>query len=102
MTALQYPYLTKKPELRALVRAISTYDNPVVSRALQVTLLTVARGREIARARWTDLDLDRRVWLIPAVKHERNRVVCLSEYACDVLRFEQAQQGTSTHVCGRR
>ncbi len=45
------------------------------ARALEVTLLTGLRTGEVIGARWTEVDLDRRVWVIPAerLKDRRTR-----------------------------
>jgi integrase len=56
--------------------------------ALQVLILTAARSGEIRFARWSEIDLDDRLWSIPAerMKMGRPHVVPLSEETIGVLQ----------------
>lgn len=55
---------------------------------LQLALLTGQRRSELARMRWADLDLQERVWILPAAatKAGRTHVVPLSPLAVKVLK----------------
>jgi integrase len=53
--------------------------------AFLVTLLTGARPGEVLGMRWSDIDLEARLWNLPKAKTGR-RVVYLGKRACDVLR----------------
>ena len=53
--------------------------------AFRVTLLTGARPGEVLGMRWSDVDLDGRLWHLPAAKKGK-RTVYLGRRACDVLR----------------
>ena len=55
---------------------------------LQVALLTGQRRINVARARWSDIDLEGRVWLQPpkTTKSKRQHAVPLSELVVELLR----------------
>jgi integrase len=58
------------------------------ARCLAFTILTAARAGEARGARWDEIDLERRVWTIPAgrMKAGKQHRVALSEPALDILR----------------
>jgi integrase len=60
----------------------------VAARALEFAILTAARTSEAIGARWSEIDLDRAVWTIPAerMKARRDHRVPLSEPALALLR----------------
>jgi integrase len=60
----------------------------VAARALEFGILTVARTGEVIGARWSELDLDNRLWVIPGsrMKGGREHRVPLSERAMELLR----------------
>jgi integrase len=72
------------PELMQRVRAIDGF----APRALEFTTLTACRTREVLYARWPEVDLDARLWTIPAVrmKSRRQHTVPLSDRAVEILR----------------
>jgi integrase len=60
----------------------------IVALALEFTLLTAGRQKETRLARWSEFDLDARIWTIPAkrMKMRREHRVALNEPALAVLR----------------
>ncbi|WP_417480267.1 tyrosine-type recombinase/integrase [Maricaulis maris] len=56
--------------------------------ALQFACLTLQRGEEAASLPWTEIDLDAKVWTIPASRKKEGRlaVVPLSDAAISILR----------------
>jgi integrase len=58
------------------------------ARALEFAILTCARSREIRLADWREIDLDAKVWTIPADRMKAGKVhrVPLSDQAVSVLR----------------
>lgn len=60
----------------------------VAARALELLILTAARTDEVRMARWSEFDLDRAVWTIPALrmKMKREHRVPLSQAAVALLR----------------
>ncbi len=57
------------------------------ARALEFTILTAARSNETLEARWSEFDLDKKIWTVPAsrMKAGREHRVVLSDAACKVL-----------------
>jgi integrase len=60
----------------------------VASRALEFTILTAARTNEVIQAEWSEFDMNRRTWAIPAerMKSKRPHRVPLSDAAVAALR----------------
>jgi integrase len=60
----------------------------VAARALELLILTAARTDEVRLVRWSEIDLDRAVWTVPAsrMKMKREHRVPLSQAAVAVLR----------------
>lgn len=58
------------------------------ARALEFTILTAARTGEVIGARWDEIDLDKRIWIIPAerMKAGKEHRVALSGAAVKLLR----------------
>lgn len=48
-------------------------DDGVASRALEFTVLTAARTNEVIQAEWSEFDLDRKTWVVPAERMKSNR-----------------------------
>lgn len=63
----------------------------VAARALEFAILTAARTGEVLAASWTEFDLEKRLWTIPAerMKAGREHRVPLSDAALAVLRRMQ-------------
>lgn len=58
-----------------------------VARALEFLALTAARSGEVRGARWDEIDVEHRLWIIPAsrMKMQREHRVPLSQQALDLL-----------------
>ena len=71
----------------------------VAARALEFTVLTAARSGEALGARWEEIDLDRRVWTVPAerMKAGREHRVPLSGRASAILE-SVAELGTKGFI----
>lgn len=80
-----YPALPieQVPEFMSLLRD----KHGTVPRALEVLILTCVRLSELQGMRWDELDLVRRVWVVPAARMKANREhrVPLSPRVCDIL-----------------
>ena len=62
-----FPALTKAEELGAFLAAIETYDGGAVTRAaLKLLALTFVRTAELRGAEWSEIDLEKASWNIPA------------------------------------
>lgn len=64
------------------------------ARALELTILTACRTVEVLAAEWAEIDLDAKVWVIPAsrMKMDIEHRVPLSTRAVDILRGLQGDQ----------
>lgn len=61
----------------------------VAALAVQFAILTAARTSEVRHMAWDDLDLDAKIWIVPAhkIKMGKEHVVALSDAAIEVLRL---------------
>jgi integrase len=85
----------KIAELMARLAATDT----IASRALRFTVLTCARTGEALGARWDEIDMAERLWVVPKerMKSKREHVVALSDDALAILAEMQTIR-TSDHV----
>jgi integrase len=60
----------------------------VASQALQLTILTAVRTASIRFAKWSQFDLDKKLWIIPAgnMKSAKESRVALNDHAIDLLK----------------
>jgi integrase len=83
---------------------MASLGDDVASRALKFVILTAVRRKEALGARWSEFDLENRVWVVPAerMKMERDHAVPLTDamIAClgprgadDVLVFASERTG---------
>jgi integrase len=65
----------------------------VSARALRFLILTACRTSEVTGARWDEIDLDKKVWSIPAdrMKSKRPHRVALSDDAIEILEQQAGQ-----------
>jgi integrase len=68
--------------------------------ALRFTILTACRTAEVVAARWAEIDLDQKIWTIPAsrMKAGREHRVALSEAALAVLEAARAPHEGEAYV----
>ena len=96
------PGLTDAAAVGELCRAIDGYagKGPLVRLALRLLSLTLLRPGEVAKAEWSEIDFDSRVWTIPAAKMKmrRDHQVPLSQQALDVLAEIKAINGKRRYV----
>lgn len=74
------------------------------ARALELAVLTAARSGEIRGARWPEIDLDARVWTVPAerMKAKKEHRVPLSTQAFDLLQHLPRTQASDLLFPGRK
>lgn len=83
-----YAAATTKADAGFVIRAVRAYGGaPTVRLALEFLLLTFVRPGNVRAARWEDIDLEAKVWTIPAeqMKMKREHRVPLSRQALAVL-----------------
>lgn len=86
----QHQAAVRPEELPDLLRAIATYDDigdKQTRLALQLLAHTFVRTNELIGAQWTEFDLDKALWVIPAarMKMKTAHVVPLSQRALSIL-----------------
>ena len=86
-TKTNYARLDQK-ELPELLQKINEYDGqPLTKLALQLMALTFVRTSELIGAKWDEIELDKKLWRIPAerMKMKTPHIVPLSDQAIAVL-----------------
>jgi integrase len=78
-------------ELPAFLARLRARDG-VSARALEFVILTAARSGEVLGLRWSEIDLERKVWTVPAarIKAGREHRVPLSPRAVEILEAMRA------------
>jgi integrase len=80
-------------EIPAFVTALRG-RNAIAARALEFAILTAARTGEVLGAKWSEIDLDARVWVIPAerMKAGREHRVPLADRALEIIKNMMASK----------
>ena len=93
---------TLRPEeLPKLMRSLVMSNLSVSTRCLiEWQLLTLVRPSEASGARWVEIDLDARLWTIPAERMKANRehIVPLSTQALEILEVMKPISAHREHV----
>ncbi|WP_339026392.1 integrase domain-containing protein [Leclercia pneumoniae] len=93
---------TLRPEeLPRLMRSLVMSNLSVPTRCLiELQLLTLVRPSEASGARWEEIDLDAKLWTIPAgrMKAKREHIVPLSTQALDILELMKSISANRKHV----
>lgn len=93
---------TLRPEeLPKLMRSLMMSNLSVSTRCLiEWQLLTLVRPSEASGARWAEIDLDAKLWTIPAkrMKAKREHIVPLSSQALDILEMLKPISSHREHV----
>jgi len=101
VTERHHPSITDPKAIGALLRAIDGYDGSLVTKcALRLAPLTFVRPGELRRAEWSEFDLDKAEWRIPAerMKMREQHIVPLSSQAVSVLEELHPLTGRGTLV----
>jgi integrase len=93
---------TLRPEeLPKLMRSLEMSNLSVPTRCLiEWQLLTLVRPSEASGARWAEIDLDSKLWTIPAkrMKAKREHIVPLSPQALDILEMMKPISSHREHI----
>src|SRR5215212_1188957 len=86
--------------LRFLQRLRSSENSELVRLAFEFLILTASRTSEVLEANWSEFDLQRRVWTVPAdrMKAGRTHRVPLVERTLDILNRAKEIGGGSDYV----
>ncbi len=90
-----YPFLTVK-ELPDFFKALSGYTgSPLIVLAARLLILTGVRTGELRGAFWSEFDLEKAVWEIPAerMKMKRPHLVLLSTQALEIVQQLKVMSG---------
>ncbi len=89
---------TRLPEL---MQSLTNHNLMIVTRLLvEWQLHTMTRPSETAKARWEEIDIENRVWVIPAARMKRNRehIVPLTPQTLNLLERLRAIRGCSEYL----
>ena len=81
--------ITDPKEIGGLLRSIAEYSGDFVTRqALKLAPLVFVRPTEIRHAEWSEIDIDKALWVIPAEKMKmgKEHIVPLSKQAIEILK----------------
>lgn len=90
-------------EMGAFTKALRSRPG-VAARALEFAILTAARSSEVRLARWSEIDLDKRLWTIPAERIKAGKLhrVPLSDRAVEILKALPRSDATDLVFLGVR
>lgn len=84
-----HPSIRDPQGVADLLKAIDSYEGSIITRcALQLAPLIFVRPGELRHAEWSEIDLERQEWRIPAEKMKMRElhIVPLSRQACLILK----------------
>lgn len=93
-----HPAIVDERELGKLLRDIDEYQGAIQTRiGLQLLSLTFLRPGELRHGRWSEIDWDKREWVIPSERMKMNRehLVPLSKQALELLSTLCSVTGSS-------
>jgi len=104
--ALKTPVITHRAYLKAadlpeFLQRLAAYDGHIQTKlALRLLMLTFVRTTELRGAEWSEVDLDKAEWRIPAarMKMREEHIVPLSKPAVEVLRELQKHSGNRGYL----
>jgi len=73
-------------ELERFYTAMSELDKSVSRNAILMLLYTGARKANVLCMKWSEVDLDSKIWLIPKTKTGKNQTIALADSAVDLLK----------------
>lgn len=96
-----HPSITDPKQIGALMRAIRGYPGSIITAtALKLAPLVFVRPGELRQAEWSEIDIDKAEWRIPAEKMKMNapHIVPLSDQAISVLEEIMPVTGRDKYV----
>lgn len=100
-TQVKHHAILREGEIGAFLRAIDgAVGEATVKGAVALLWATACRANEVIGARWDEIDLEGRLWTIPAerMKMKDEHVVPLTDQAIEILERMQPLSGTLAHV----
>ena len=99
--ATSFAAITKPEEITGLLRAIEDYSGDMVTQcALRLAPLVFVRPGELRHAEWSEIDLKKNEWIIPAekMKMKSDHIVPLSKQSLVILKEINALTGDGKYV----
>lgn len=95
-----FPSIQKPSEIGGLLRAIDALSSVIVRCAMKFQAYTFVRPGELRLAEWSEIDLERAEWRIPAAKMKRRRphIVPLSRQALAALEEVRPRTGEGPYI----
>lgn len=96
-----YPAVTDPKKIGALLRAMDSYEGTLVTKcALRLAPLVFVRPGELRAAEWSEIDLEKAEWTIPASRMKMGlaHLVPLSTQAVAILKEVEALTGDGRFV----
>lgn len=93
--------ITDPKQAGGLMRSIDDYEGYHVTRsALKIAALTFVRPGELRHAEWSEIDFDRKLWIIPAekMKGRIKHIVPLSNQTLEVIKDLQPKTGNGKYL----
>lgn len=90
------PTLTKRSDIKELMLAIDTYPGEILTKyATLLSIHTAQRQGSIISAKWEEIDLDKKRWIIPAekMKMKKRHIVPLADQTVAMLKDLQTYTG---------
>lgn len=97
----QHKTALTKEQVGKLLREIGEHKgNFMTVQAFRLLWYTLLRANEVAAAEWSEIDLGKRVWTIPAerMKARRPHSIYLTDQALDIFQGMQPQTGKYKYV----
>jgi len=89
---VQHHPMISPEDLPGFLRALSCGDiHTTTKHAIQFTILTAARSGEVRGATWVEVDLEKRLWVVPPerMKMRVSHIVPLSDQAVSILERQR-------------
>ena len=95
-----YAAILQKDRLAELLTAIDQYQSPITRLALKILPHVFLRPGELRLAKWSEIDLEKAVWTIPAERMKMRRVhfVPLSPVVIEALRETKRLTGPNGYI----
>lgn len=100
-TKVQNHLTLEVDEIVELMQALRYSSAKVTTRCLiEFQLQTMVRPREAAEAQWSEIDLDNKLWIIPAerMKMDNEHKVPLSKQTIDILQLMRPFSGNRQYI----
>ena len=97
----QHKTALSKEQVGKLLREIGEHrGNFMTVQAFRLLWYTLLRANEVAAAEWSEIDLEKRVWTIPAerMKARRPHSIYLTDQALEIFKGMQPQTGKYKYV----